>query len=309
MNNTFYVITPFFNPFGFHSRKRLYKEFAQHMKESGAQLVTIEVAFADCPFEVTTKGEPFNYQVRTSTIMFHKERAINLARQRLTHDVPDVHYIGWFDGDVSFADPEWVTHTKRSLDHHKIIQPFSVAVNLNAHEEYMWHCPGSIYSYLEGRGYHQKPPLPFWYIYKGHPGLAWAATAEALDQIGGLYDTCVPGSADTVMSNCLKGDYSVYLPAPVSPGFARSMKAWQDKCDKYIRGSIGYARGTILHHWHGKSEDRGYEKRWSIASFHGFDPSTDIELDSYGLYRWAGNKPALEQDMFRSLSSRNEDSL
>ena len=66
--------------------------------------------------------------------------------------------------------------------------------------------------------------------------------------------------------------------------------------------------GALAHHWHGPSSSRGYEKRWSIASFHQFDPETDLIDDpSNGMLRWAGNKPQLEQDMRMSLSLRNED--
>jgi hypothetical protein len=191
--------------------------------------------------------------------------------------------------------------------HHPVVQPFGSAVNLDSKEQPMWTCPSSFRSFIEERGYHQDPPLPLEYLYKGHPGLAWAATREALDQLGGLYDVCAAGSGDTVMSNCLKGGWDTYLPASPSPGMIATMKAWAARCDQHVRGNVGFVRGACLHHWHGPSEKRGYEKRWSILSFHKFDPATDLVVDSQGLYKWAGNKPRLEDDIRLSLSQRNED--
>lgn len=307
MDNNFYVITSFFNPQQYESRVRLYHNFVNHMKESGVQLLTVEAAFGNHPYEVTGPGTPWEVQVRTDQIIWHKETLLNIGMQHLKRVAPDSHYIGWFDADVTFANPDWADLVKHKLNHHMVIQPFGQAANLDANEEVMWTCPSSFKAFIEGRGYHQTPPLPVGYLYKGHPGLAWAATREALDYLGGLYDVCAAGSGDTVMSNCLKGDWSVYLPTHPSPGMVSSIKRWALRCDQFIRGNIGYAPGTLFHHWHGKSEKRGYEKRWSILSYHQFDPSEDLVKDSQGLWRWAGNKPKLEDDIRLSLGQRGED--
>ena len=309
MNKNLYIITPIFNPFGFRSRIRLYQNFARHMAESGAKLFTIELAFGDKDFEVTSPDNPMNAQFRTNQILWHKEKLINIAKARLLHVVPDARFLGWYDADITFANPDWVGEVTHKLTHLSVIQPFSSAINLNANEEPMWDCPSSFRSFIQGRGFHQNPPLPVSYTYKGHPGLAWNATREAFDALGGLYDTCVAGSADTIMSNALKGDWNVYLPAPPSIGMQASMRAWQERADKFIKGRIGFTRGAVLHHWHGYSEARGYEKRWSILSFHQFDPQADLAVDEHGLYRWTGNKPQLEDDIRLSLGARNEDAV
>lgn len=306
-NTNLYVITPIFNPFGFQSRYRLYHNFAKHMAQSGAKLFTIELAFGDKPFLVTGPDDPMNMQLRTNEVLWHKERLINLALQRLLHLVPDARFIGWIDADVTFVNPDWVAQSVHKLTHLEVIQPFSSAINLNGNEDYMWNCPSSFRSYIEGRGYHQDPPLPVSYTYKGHPGLAWCATRAALDRMGGLYDRCVAGSADTIMSNALKGDWNVYLPGAPSKAMMDSMARWANHAQSIVRGRIGFIQGAVLHHWHGASEQRGYEKRWDILSFHKFDPGTDLRTDENGTYRWAGNKPRLEDDIRLSLGSRNED--
>ncbi len=277
------------------------------MAASGAVLVTVEAAFGDHGFEVTDSFNPMHLQLRTSSVLWHKERIINLGIAHLLRLVPDAQYIAWIDADVTFSNPDWAAQAVHQLMHHAVIQPYSEAISLDAKEQYLWNCPSSFRSFIDGRGYHQTPPLPASYIYKGHPGLAWAATRSALDSLGGLYDTCVAGSGDTVMSNCLKGQWDVYLPAPPSAGMAASMERWGARCDRSIHANVGYANGSLLHHWHGRSEARGYEKRWSILSYHQFDPVHDLVIDSQGMYAWAGNKPRLEDDIRLSLTSRNED--
>lgn len=309
MNRNLYIVAVVFNPFGFKSRYRLYENFKKHMAESGAKLFTVEAAFGDRDFVVTDPRDPMNLQVRTNQILWHKERLGNMGFRKLIHRVPDARYLGWYDSDVVFGNPDWVEEVTHKLTHKAVVQPFATAINLDSKGDYMWHCPSAIRAFIEGRGYHQEPPLPLYHTYKGHPGLAWNITREAWERIGGLYELCAAGSADTVMANAFKGDWSAFLPAPQTEAMKRSMAGFQEKTDKHIRGSLGFTHGCLLHHWHGRSENRGYEKRWSILSFHGFDPEVDIAEDDNGMLKWAGNKPRLEDDIHYSLSLRNEDEV
>lgn len=309
MNTNLYIITVVFNPFNFRSRGRLYDHFKKHMADSGAVLFTVEAAFGDQPFRVTRSDDPMNLQLRTNQILWHKERLANLGIMRLLHLVPDARFLGLYDADITFANHDWADQVRHKLTHLKVIQPFATAINLDSNDDHMWHCPSSMRSFVEGRGYHQDPPLPVSYTYKGHPGLAWNITRETWEELGGFYDRCIAGSADTIMSNAFKGDITVFLPGSPSEGMKASMMAFQAKCDRAIRGSIGFAPGCVLHHWHGHSAQRGYEKRWDILSFHKFDPMADIRTEENGMFRWAGNKPRLEDDIRLSLGSRNEDAV
>ena len=51
-----YVITPIFNPKRYAVRYELYRQFAKHIEESGAILITVELALRDHPFEVTEEN-------------------------------------------------------------------------------------------------------------------------------------------------------------------------------------------------------------------------------------------------------------
>src|SRR5882724_2668126 len=129
MNDNLYVITTHFNPHRFKSRVRLYRDFERHMEISGAKVLTVEAAFGDHPFEVTQADNPMHVRLRTSSVLWHKERMGNIGFQRLYHLVPDSKNIGFFDSDVSFANPNWVHDTVHKLMHYPVVQPYGTAIN------------------------------------------------------------------------------------------------------------------------------------------------------------------------------------
>lgn len=304
-----FIVTVLFNPFDFESHKKKYRAFEQYVRWSGAHLTTVEIAYADRPFEHTQEGNPDHVQLRTTDVLWHKERGLNLGIQHVMKKYPSAKYIGWFDDDVRLANPHWVEDTIKALHHYCVIQPFSQAVNLNPLFEEQWNCLGRIKHFIKHRGFHQKPEKPLAYTAGGHPGLAWAARRETLEQLGGLIDMGVTGSGDTYMANALMGDVIFNSKPGMSDGFKKMLIIWQKRCDQYVKKNIGFVPGLIMHYWHGKSGVRGYDKRWDIACFHKFDPYEDIELAPNGLYRWTGNKPELAHDLRLSSMNRNEDSI
>lgn len=306
---TLYIITPVFNPMKFKSRYRLFADFVKRMDLPNVKLFVVEMAFGDQPFVVTKQDEPMNLQLRTNQLLWQKERLINLAAKKLFHVVPEAQYMGWFDGDIGFTAGDWIEKTLHRLTYLKVLQPFGSAINFDADLEAMWTCPSSMKAFLTARGYHQEPPLPVSYTYKGHPGLAWCMRRDTFEAIGGLYDTCIAGSADTIMSNAIKGDWSVYLPGKPSDGMIASMREWADRAHAVIGDDFGWTPGSVVHYWHGHSEKRGYEKRWDVLSYHKFDPKLDVVTDKSGLLAWAGNKPKLQGDIRFSLMGRNEDEI
>lgn len=311
-----YVVTAIFNPRGFQARYRLYRDFAPYILESGAQLLTVEAAFADRPFEVTDASNPWHLRFRTPDFLWHKERLLNLGIQHLIRLVPDCKYIAWIDADVTFSRRDWVDQTIKSLNHHCIVQPFGESINLGPDEQRQWNAPSKLKNYHD-RGYHQTPSLAPSQWNGGHPGLAWAARRETLDKLGGLLDICIAGSGDTHMANAMMGlwrDGVFGNPKTAtidgfSPGFVSAVDHWAARCDTFVKGNVGYVSGSCLHHWHGKGGDRGYDKRWDVMRYHQFDPTVDLITDLQGCWCWSGRNPKLEQDISRSLSSRNEDSI
>ena len=64
-----------------------------------------------------------------------------------------------------------------------------------------------------------------------------------------------------------------------------------------------------LHHWHGKSQTRGHRERWDAAKAWQFDPTKDLVVDCSGLYRLSPGREEMGEDIRRSLSERDEDSI
>lgn len=308
VNNTLYVITVIYNPVGFKSRYKLYNDFKAHMEFSKVKLLTVEVAFGSRPFAVTKWGNKWNLQLRTNHEMWHKEAAINAGFKHLLKLVPKAKYVAWIDADVMFTNPNWAADTIKALDRYSIVQPYSETHFLNPRYESMWKTTSALKHYQTKLGYHQTPALPPSYLCGGHPGLAWAARVETFKALGGLMDFCVAGSGDTHMLNALLGDVTIFYRPGMTEEFQKALKEWQDKADLHVGRNLGYVDGICCHYWHGKSEQRGYEKRWDIMCYHQFNPELDIARESNGLYRWV-RKPELAQDLRKSMSQRNEDAL
>lgn len=303
-----YAVTVVFNPANWQSRIRLYKEFAPYLEYCGVKLFTVEIALQDRPFEVTSPYNEWNLQLRSDHILWHKERALNLGYEALKKLVPDVKNVAFLDADIKHTDPNWARNTVLALDHWDVVQTFSQCIYLGPDYEMLWSTISRFQGWLN-KGYHQKPPKPLAKIATGHPGLAWAFRASTLDKIGGLFAPSITGSGDTHMANALMGDVIFNSRPGMSAGFEKCLKDYQAKCDEHVKGNIGAVKGACMHYWHGKGDERGYDKRWDITCFHKYDPATDIKIGANGLYEYVGNKPELEYDLRRSLTSRNEDTI
>ena len=293
-----WVVTAIFNPCRYRSRIDLYRRFEKYVRDSGAGLLTVELAFGERPFEVTEPGDPLDLQLRTRDELWHKEKLLNLGIQRLP---ADWKYVAWIDADVIFARPDWVKETVHLLQHYPVIQMFSQAADLGPNYEQLHLHTGCIYAHdcgLDCRSGNYS---------KYHPGYAWAARRDAIDGMGGFFDVSILGSADRFMALSMLGQKAT---APgISPSFNRHMDSWRRRCQRVIRGNVGHMPGLLLHYWHGKKVDRRYKDRWKILVEHSYCPDSDLQLDSQGLYTLTDRCPGLRYDMRQYFRARNEDSV
>lgn len=303
----FPVVCVVFNPHGFKSRIRLYHEFKKYMLSCGVKLMTVEIAFKKRPFDVTNDSDEWNIQLRSNHVIWHKEKALNIGIKKLYKVIPNFEKFAWVDADVLFLNPNWVKDAVNALDHYQVIQLFSQVGHLTQHHEIQWTCKGVFYDWVHKKGFHQFPDIPLKYLSGGHPGLAWAMRRDTYENLGGLLDFTVSGSGDLMMCNALRGNVLMSTKPGITAGFKSALQSWQAKCDKHVKGNVGYINGCVVDYFHGKSENRGYEKRWDIMNFHQYDPATDIVTGENGLWEYAGNKPKLEQDLRYSTMLRNED--
>lgn len=327
----FYIVTAISNAVRFKSRYNLYRKFAKHVEESNGQLVTVEMAFGERPFEITHRDNPLNIQLRASTELWHKENMLNVAISRLPQDW---QYVAWVDADIDFQRSDWVQETVHQLQHHAFVQMFSTALDLGPPPELapLGFNIGFAYCYLnqdidqavpklilDGALNHKRHNQNtddhygqeqggriYW-----HPGYAWAARRDAIEHVGGLLDTGVLGAGDHHMSLSMIGHAHEAMPPNVTEGYKRAVMNWQARCDRHIRKNIGYVPGVITHGWHGKKANRKYWDRWKILANNKFDPYHDLKKDWQGLWQLIdhGEERSLQlRDQIRAyFRQRNED--
>lgn len=318
MLSKFHVITMISNPVRFHTRYELYRDFAKHMQDSGANLWTVEVAFGNRPFEITKAEAPQDIRFRTLDEIWHKENALNLALARLPEDW---EYVAWIDADLLFHNPRWVQETVQQLQHHEIVQLFAYALDLGPNMEPMQMHRGFVKGYWD-EGFKcpniKKPQLGSPDYYGGfggktgsfaHPGYAWAATRKALTDLGGLIDFAVLGSGDHHMAMALIGEVERTFPSQIASRYAQKMLRWQERAEMFVKRDIGYVKGTISHYFHGKKKDRKYRERWEILVGNKFDPDKDLKRDTQGLYVWTDNNIRIRDEVRAYFRQRNEDSI
>ena len=312
-----YVISPVFNPIRFRSRWKLANYFQQYTSYSGAKLYLIEASYGQREKVYTEKIDDniTVIHVRTQHEIWIKENMINVAMQFLPEDWK---YVAWIDADVTFARPDWVGETLQQLQHYKVIQMFSEAADLSPVYEQVKHFRSWMWCYKNG--YTDIPGGDYYYgkQTKGgsihwHPGFAWAARREALDELGGLIDWGILGSGDRHMAAAMIGRVETSVNQSMSGRYIDMLNEWQHRSETYIKRNVGYMEGLLLHYWHGKKADRGYKSRWQILIDNQYNPDTDIKRLTSGIFQLVVD-PDLRQirlrdEIMRYFRQRNEDSI
>ena len=331
-----YVVTPISNPKRYNARNEHYRAFAKRVEDAGAILYTIEAAFGDREFEVTTPENPRHIQVRTCDEIWHKENLINLAIQRLPLEAK---YVAWIDADMTFSRPDWAQETLHQLQHYEFVQMFSHVGYLGPNSEMLNYGISFMEGWSQGiafktqfgearnenhwlgstsrdENYGEIPmayPVPEKPLgWCGAPGGAWAARRSALNAVGGLIDYAILGSGDYHMALGLFGlmGYSMRGgPGGYHSAYVDMLMQWQDLALRNIKKNVGHVPGTILHHWHGKMSQRGYGERWKVLIKHQFNPLVHLKRDSQGLYSLASECHQLRDDVRAYFGSRNEDGI
>ena len=293
-----HVVTAISNPCRYQSRYRLHRQFADHVKASGANLVTVEGVFGGRNPEI-----PDAIHVRLSDELWHKENLLNIGISRLP---ADAKYIAWVDADIEFMQPNWAEETVHALQHYDIVQPFSTALDLGP-ERLGSHAlqlhKGFCYQYVNGAPPDKTSGYEFW-----HPGFAWAARRESLDRLGGLMDWTLLGAADHIMALALVGRVRDAMAGGLHPNYYALADKFEYFAESQIKRNIGYVPGLIHHHFHGKKANRKYVERWDVLKTNQYDPQVDIRKDTQGVIRLADNKMKLRDDLRAYFRQRNEDS-
>lgn len=296
-----HVVTAIFNPMGWESRMRLYRDFEAHMLASGVRLTVVECVLGDRPHMLRGTAGVNHIPVRSNTLLWNKENLLNIAISRLP---ADWKHVAWIDADISFRNGGWAAATVSQLQQYDVIQPWSDCYDLGPKGEHAGHHRSFCRQWWNGAPTGTSNGC---YAF-AHPGYAWAANRRAIDAVGGLMETAAAGAGDHHMALALIGKVRMSVPKGITAGYLRPLIQWQHRAVRDINFNIGYLEGsTIEHSWHGRKSDRQYIQRWDILTRHEFDPDTDIKRNSWGVLELAGNKPRLRHDIDMYFRQRNED--
>lgn len=302
--NELIVITTYFNPCRYATRRNNYDLFMAGMRRAGVTCITVECAFGNEEFELPSSLEVI--QVRSQTLLWQKERLLNLASSWLPRSCK---YVAWLDCDILFDNPQWARDLANVLKHRKVVQVFETCLRLergnvqggtpdiaNSFASVMQKRPDSLNA---GR-----------YDLHGHTGYGWAMHREIFDTLG-LYEAAVSGSADHFMAHAIFGDYNFCITNALKRDERQigHLKDWGNRFHLMVQGSLGVVPGRIKHLWHGDSVNRRYFLRMHEITDLGFDPWTDLKLTPGAPIEWAQglNKPGLQQYFKNYFSNRRED--
>ena len=278
-------------------------------------------------------------QLRSKDELWLKENMINVGASRLPHGWQQ---LCWLDSDVVFVRPNWVGECIHKLQHYSFLQMFSHARDLGPDYEVMPedypHAdgPSFVQAWLDGHfepTHHPKPkpqpphrhhhhhhhhhhPEPYEkktaYAARVFPGLAWAATRKAFDDVGGLIDFAVWGGGDYHMAHALIEKTEGMMRNDLHHDYKKKVEQWYYRCHTHVRRNVGVMSGSIFHNWHGRKTERGYNAKHSLLAKIGFDPDRHLKRDFQGLYQLHDDRSTAFvqlRDMMRKIAhERDEDS-
>lgn len=287
------VLTVFFNPGGYQSTVANFRRFHTALMEQGVELRAVEVAFGDDPFYVSElQGVS---PLRTQDVLWQVERMINHCVSQLPATYAKV---AWVDADVLFENAEWCRQTADALDTYPVVQPFSTAVWLDENDKECRRVPGIVSAAARHPHSFARPRV-------AHPGFAWAARRELIEQHG-VPDFCILGGNDRVFSNAVYGLVWPREMAHYSPPLQMRIQTWAQRFHATVRAAADSVDGTVYHLFHGDLSKRRYLERNLVLLREDFDPCTDIRIGRDGAWHWATAKPRLHssvKEYFHSLQA------
>ncbi|MDP1689644.1 MAG: hypothetical protein Q8L52_00320 [bacterium] len=303
-----WVITVYYNPCGYKSRRSTYDTFIRTMRSSGINVLTVECAFGDDPFELPPSHDVI--KIRSKSLLWQKERLINIGASYL----PDTcKYVAWVDCDVVFQNRNWARETCELLSgSYTVVQPWEICLRLAKGD-----CVPEIQDRAVSFAAVTTKDLSTLdcgrYDKHGHTGYAWAMRREIFDAVG-LYEHAVSGSADHFMSHAIYGRYGFCVENALKHDVKQidHLKHWGDKFYSFVQGKLRVVSGEIQHLWHGSHDRRDYFRRmWKITEY-GYNPDTDLLAMPGRPLEWqshvAQEKPELVAYFAEYFASRQEDS-
>jgi hypothetical protein len=274
-------------------------------------LIVVEAALNNAPFFVRDEDADIVIRLRTQSILWHKERLLNIGMQHLPDDCDKVL---WTDADVWYLNPEWPTLLSKALERHVVVQPFRDVQQ--GPQEYV---PPpelrAIDKTLPGECGHSSAhccsPAPGETRIRalaGHPGYACAARRRALESVGGLSEYMIVGGGDSLFLGACYGmrfSDNNYIGTQKGP-IRTYAEQWCDALYAVVHGSVGSIDNELVHLWHGDRKERFYGERPTLIS--AYDPHRDLVVRENACLEWSDAASAeMKRNVELYFMLRNED--
>lgn len=294
-SNKTWAITTFYNPEHYKNKLVNYKLFKKNLEKQHVKLAVVECAFKKNPFELTEADADIFIPVRSKSILWQKERLLNIA---LKHLPKDCENIIWIDADIIIPNDNWVAETEKSLEKYLIIQAFSHSFRLKKGENYINFLPNKIPGNRKRCGYifclntDQDNILGV----NNEYGFVWAGKKSIFDNHG-FYDKHIIGGGDHVMEDAFTNTNSAQT---YSDNWSHTIKT-------LVGGQVGYIDNDIIHLYHGNQKNRHYSERDAILKKNNYSPERDLCLNNDGCWEWSKNaSSSLKDNVKNYFSARNE---
>ena len=307
---SFWGITTFFNPCQYRNKYANYRIFRQNASRQGLNLLAVELAFDDDPFELKDHQDAqILIQLRGTrekNLMWQKERLLNLG---LKHLPADCDKVAWIDCDVLFKNDSWIKETSGLLEKYIVVQPFELSIRLakDAYDISSEDIKKLPYGEEEGQKLYSTG---YQFSVNGRLsqlGFCWALRRSVAEKHL-FYDSMILGSADTLAAlayfgidpvNWGSNHHAVFVPLDYS--------VWAKRIYSDIKGSVYFTQGVLLHLWHGEAKNRIWKYRLRVFSLFYFNPALDIKIGLNGLWEWSSDKPQLHRIVAEFFGLRNEE--
>lgn len=295
-----YVILPYFNYCGYHTRKQLFLEFVErYVNTPGIRIIIVEGTTKGSPFQLPEFSEKvyLHIKIELTDRVWIKENMINIAIKNLPSDW---YFVAWIDADITFVNTSWAKDTMELLKTHDVVQMFQSAVNMGPNGEALKIDQSFMYMHKKsGKPYHKTSKYGVW-----HPGFAWACTRHAYNQMGKLLDIGILGSGDRHMALAFIGMGDFSYPGTIHESYKQQVASFQKKCKNF---KVHYVPGTILHHFHGSLVNRKYVDRWNILVNNVYHVEEDVYYSSHGILKFTEKGKRMQQELDDYFLGRKED--
>jgi hypothetical protein len=321
--SSLWLITTYFNPLGWRSRRDNYHTFRRHLD---ARLLTVSWS-PEGNHELEEGDADILIRVDGGDLMWQKERLINIG---LAHLPDDCDLVGWVDCDILFQEPSWQQKAIELLRDHEVVQLYGAVEDLEAGSTIdaslesgmqrpsiiqAWQSADNPENFLEeqlgirAQNPHNKPYIPT--NMHGSVGFAWATQRGWLEALGGLPDRRIAGGGDSWIAFALLGHFEAHLTMLNNRGVNRASEACLLRFAQALQASpprLTCLNGVIRHLHHGDLADRSYMGRHIDLQSTSFLPDEHLELAPSGAWRFNAEAPAaIREVMARYFASRRED--